>query len=310
MLQKINENLERKDYVEKLEAKYVTAYRHRAEWIDYLISEKVIFSHRNYAEQKQFTYLHAPNYYKLVFYKNESGTEYIGEGGIVLTEPNMLVLTKPLTFHMVYTPPKNPCERYVIYFMESFRYESGFDSCVFDILNSENNSSFIRMDEKIASTVFEKLAMMESALIEDSPYSEAFAKIYLIEILANLSQLPKNYDQKRIDLVADQNKIFLIKNYIDSEYANIKSISELSEKFFYSREHITREFKRSFNTSIYHYILNRKLLLSKKLLLSGISIERAAQQAGFTNISAFIRLFKKNAGMTPSEYQKKVKKLY
>lgn len=310
MLNKINENLSRKDYVEKLDARYVTAYRHRAEWVDYLIYEKVIFSHRNYAEQQQFTHLHAPNYYKLVFYKNESRTEYIGENGTVLTEPNMLVLTKPLTFHMVRTPPKIPCERYVIYFMESFRYESGFDPCVFDVLDSNSNSAFIRMNEKIAPVVFEKLAMIEEALTEDSPYSETLAKVYLIEILTYLSRFAKSYEQKQVNVVSNQNKIYLIKEYIDNEYANIKSISDLSEKFFYSREHITREFKNYFNTSIYHYILNRKLLLSKKLLLSGTSIEKSVQQAGFSNISAFIRLFKKNTGMTPSEYQKKVKKLY
>ena len=34
---------------------------------------------------------------------------------------------------------------------------------------------------------------------------------------------------------------------VDTDYANINSINEIAEKFFYSREHISREFKNRKN---------------------------------------------------------------
>jgi AraC-like DNA-binding protein len=100
-------------------------------------------------------------------------------------------------------------------------------------------------------------------------------------------------------------KIYQIKAYIDTEYANIHNISDLTQRFFYSREYITREFRKHFNTPIYQYIVSRKLLLSKKYIHLGITIDKAARMAGFTNMASYIKLFKKDTGLTPSEYQKR-----
>ena len=95
-----------------------------------------------------------------------------------------------------------------------------------------------------------------------------------------------------------------IKDYIDRNFLELPSASALCEKFFYSREYISRSFRRYYNTPIYDYILQRKLLYCRSLLEKGEGVESAAFKSGFGNLAGFGRLFKKQYGCTPSEYKK------
>ena len=54
---------------------------------------------------------------------------------------------------------------------------------------------------------------------------------------------------------------------------------------------------------IYDYILEKKMLHFKHLLLKGEGVEAAARICGFSNMSSFSKLFKKKNGCTPSEYR-------
>ena len=306
MKSKINNNIENNTYRGKLNLKYVTAYENTAGWIDYLVSEKIIFSHRNTLfSQVKHQYLHTNNYFELVVYR-QGTMEYIAENQTLVAEPNVIILSKPLTFHMNRPFNKDSCERYVIYFMENIKYETMFDESVFDILSATNQSSlYIKLNDENAQKLYDRLDTIEEALQADTKHSDALAMTYLIQLFIFLSQNSNQTDHSSSAKNAPTEKIYQIKAYIDNEYANIHSISELAQRFFYSREYITREFRRYFNTPIYQYILNRKLLLSKKYLHLGITIDKAARMAGFTNMASFIKLFKKDTGLTPSEYQKK-----
>lgn len=95
----------------------------------------------------------------------------------------------------------------------------------------------------------------------------------------------------------------LVKKYIDMKYANIQSVLEVAEHFYYSREHLSRAFKSSYNISISEYLRNRRVVESTKLL-STISVAEAAYTVGFNNQSAYISAFKSHMGCLPSEYKK------
>lgn len=305
MKSKINNNIENNAYKEKLNSKHVIAYEAHAGWIDYLVSEKIIFSHRNSLfSQVKHQYLHINNYFELVIYR-QGTMEYIAENQTLIAEPNVIILSKPLTFHMNRPFNKDTCERYVLYFMENIKYETMFNECVFDILSATNQSSlYIKLSDEKAQELYNRLDTIEETLQADFKYSDALAMTYLIQLFIFLSQNSNQTEYSSSPPNAPTEKIYQIKEYIDNEYANIHNISELAQRFYYSREYITREFKRYFNTPIYQYILNRKLLLSKKYIHLGMTIDKAARMAGFTNMASFIKFFKKDTGLTPSEYQK------
>ena len=62
-------------------------------------------------------------------------------------------------------------------------------------------------------------------------------------------------------------------------------------------------FKVYLNTTPKLYIETKKLAFSRKLLKDGLSVGEASVEAGFLDVSNFIRLFKRRFGVTPREYK-------
>ncbi|WAG68214.1 AraC family transcriptional regulator (plasmid) [Clostridium estertheticum] len=72
-----------------------------------------------------------------------------------------------------------------------------------------------------------------------------------------------------------------------------------------SRSYLFSLFKRHLNVSPQQFITNVKLTNARELLTkTEISIATVALSCGYTNPFAFSRAFKKEVGLTPSEYRK------
>ena len=151
---------------------------------------------------------------------------------------------------------------------------------------------YLNLPENEITNIISRLNRAEKSLHRDEKYSEAMAFWEIAGVFLTLSQCnsdPKNKNE--IPLLYIPEFIQEIKQYIDDNFLDIKSVDDLAKNFFYTREHITRSFKKYYNTAIYEYILQRKIL------------NRAAELSGFNNMSSFIKIFKKHIGKTPSEYK-------
>ena len=98
------------------------------------------------------------------------------------------------------------------------------------------------------------------------------------------------------------NSIIQIKQYIDENYASIPSVEHIAQQFFYSREYISRLFRKYYNISIAEYLMKYRILESQKMLDAGVSISDACYASGFNNMSTYISSFKKVIGVLPSRY--------
>lgn len=84
---------------------------------------------------------------------------------------------------------------------------------------------------------------------------------------------------------------------------NIK-ISDVAEEVAMSPSNFSQKFKTITNCSPKDYITKLKLQKSKQYLGS-LSVTDTAYEVGYDNISHYIRLFKKEFGMTPKQFQLK-----
>ena len=97
-------------------------------------------------------------------------------------------------------------------------------------------------------------------------------------------------------------------NFEQIVYGNVFndiSVQELAQKCDRSLTSFKKEFKKHFNESP-HKWNNRQRLMHARLLLSstGKSIAQIGRECNFPNTSHFIKLFKKEYGMTPVAYRK------
>lgn len=109
---------------------------------------------------------------------------------------------------------------------------------------------------------------------------------------------PKN-NRKAID------KMKIILKYVENNYANKITISEIADVIGFSESHFMRYFKETMGTSFIEYLKDYRLTMAARLLQSSEdSILNISAEVGFDNLSYFNRSFKARYGMTPRQYRK------
>ena len=89
-----------------------------------------------------------------------------------------------------------------------------------------------------------------------------------------------------------------------NEYPQKLISSEIASRCFVSRTKLMTEFKKKTGYTLLEYITFVRLAHAKEMLLSGNNVYETAIQCGFVNAANFTRVFKKQTGLTPKEYQK------
>lgn len=93
--------------------------------------------------------------------------------------------------------------------------------------------------------------------------------------------------------------------YFHKEYRNNLSIQEYANKCNISCCWFIRSFKKYTGTTPGQYLTNIRINKAKELLKNGtFNISETAEFVGYDNPLYFSRIFKKNVGMSPSEYLK------
>lgn len=103
--------------------------------------------------------------------------------------------------------------------------------------------------------------------------------------------------------------MYSIHQYIDENFAD-KSLSTniIARKFCISLGYLSSSFTKVFGVTITGYIVSKKLKYSCQLLTqTNISITNIAQMIGFNNLSYYMRAFKKQMNVTPTEYRENTK---
>ena len=104
-----------------------------------------------------------------------------------------------------------------------------------------------------------------------------------------------------------KNVTMYMRENLDKNYR----IEEIAAKFGHTRFYFSRKFKRETGFSAKEFISLLKMEKAIENLLSGKnSIILTQLDSGYESSGSFANIFKKNTGLSPKEYRKKVEKLY
>lgn len=93
--------------------------------------------------------------------------------------------------------------------------------------------------------------------------------------------------------------------YIDQNYKDPLSLSDLAGRFYLSPSYLSRLFRQFYSTTFSDYLMNIRLQAClPDLSAKSPSIEALSEQYGFPNSRSFIAHFKKKYGITPGQYRK------
>ncbi len=93
-----------------------------------------------------------------------------------------------------------------------------------------------------------------------------------------------------------------LKRYIDCNYMNRISVSDLARRFGFERSYLFRMFKARVGMGIKEYITEVKMRHAELFIKSGYSVNECSSMTGYSDSSVFSRAYKQHFGKAPSEY--------
>ncbi|MGP3784612.1 helix-turn-helix domain-containing protein [Paenibacillus sp. 1A_MP2] len=129
-------------------------------------------------------------------------------------------------------------------------------------------------------------------------------KIFFYQFVYTLVQQLKlqGVTSKEKDMVEE------IIQYIHEHFNESISLESLAEQWNYSIQYLSKQFKLRTGRSPIEYVIQARMAKAKELMIrTDATAQEIASSVGYSDVFYFTRLFKKQVGMTPGQYKKKMK---
>lgn len=104
----------------------------------------------------------------------------------------------------------------------------------------------------------------------------------------------------------DDYRLVQIERYISTNITKDITLQQVAEHFHYNMNYFSGYFKQRMGENFSSYIINMKMNIAKNLLcFTNKKLSEISSDIGYSELSYFLKVFKKNVGVSPMEYRKK-----
>lgn len=254
---------------------------------------QLIACERKEGVNDNMTKSHFHDFYEIYFLE-EGGRNIIIESDIFSIEPGMFALKAPYVMHHSYGDLNVPFKRIVLYFRPNALTSKELRDAM------ENSTGTYRPDPSLQRTMEEILRQMLEEENENPVFKQESMQSLLNAMLVTFLRKAENKEES-----CNKHLIGEVMDFIHENYAENISLEGLAKKFYVSHYYLCREFKRMTNRTIVQYIsVTRISNAQRKIMETDLSITEISNLTGFSNVTHFNRVFKKYAGISPSQYRK------
>lgn len=271
------------------------------------MEKKIEFWNENisfgYTESREMTTkydLHCHNFYEIYFFV-EGDVDYLVEGTYYKPEPGSLLLFAPNAFHGVKINSRAPYKRYTLHFDQNLLLPER-RSFLMRALPEGNKESWGTIYYRKEDTEKYDLQVYLSALRECAEMDEARREQMIpLCVEAVLSRILLMREAGKEMAVREQkDTITEILYYLNSHLQEQVTLDELAEKFFISKHHLNKVFRKRTGTTVMDYLQRKRVSSAQQMLFLGYNAKEAAVQSGFGEYSSFYRAYVRVTGHEPS----------
>ena len=243
-------------------------------------------AHRKFGEN------HCHDFYEILYVMRGTG-KYIVEGSEFIVRPRTLMLFRPFAYHHVFID-EGTYERLVIHFPKNAVVAPALS--LLENLTEENdvNGNYYP-PSAITDSLISAFDRFEVSAGLPEEERTAHMKVVLAEIIILLSA-----SKGELMLNIEEDLGARVVRYLNSNIERDINLDKLSKRFFVSKYHLCRAFKKHIGISIHGYLVQKRIIYAKQLIESGETASGAAYKVGFGDYSAFYRAYVKIVGKSPT----------
>ncbi|WP_312649658.1 AraC family transcriptional regulator [Proteiniclasticum sp.] len=246
--------------------------------------------------------LHHHDFFEVYFFvKGE--VKYQLEGRNYHLSPGDILLVNHKELHQVLIEnPDDFYERYVLWLSKD--YLKSLSSSTTDLTKcflDRHKKTLIRTtmeNQQLIRGILDRLHAHEA---REGFGSDLLPKALLTELMVELNRM--SFEESHHEPQVKKNQLIdSVISYINDNLEEEINMDQLASAFFISKYHLSREFKKYTGTTLYRYVVQKRLIRAKGLILEGHPITSVYEECGFGDYSNFFRAFKNEYGLTPKEF--------
>ncbi|GGG75243.1 helix-turn-helix transcriptional regulator [Paenibacillus radicis (ex Gao et al. 2016)] len=242
--------------------------------------------------------LHCHPFYEL-FYFISGEVSYLIEGKRYVPTPHSLLLIPPNVFHGVKIESTVSYARYALHFVPDL-LPIEVRTTLLSPFHSEGDSNDFYFPGAADSSMTSFFEQLMDCLEMDDDIRALSARIRLEALLTQLLFMSRSRKDGRTAELHSQSMTPVLA-YLNEHLTTEITLDELSARFFISKHHLNKMFRKATGTTIGHYILHKRVVLASQLMQEGHPASLAAMNAGFQHYSSFYRAYKSIYGHSPTE---------
>ena len=225
------------------------------------MSHPIIFPQRNYSlkpDTNMFK-MHTHDIYEIYCFL-EGNAKYYVEGNIYNLKPNDILIIKKAEAHSLLINYESPYKRIVVNFNSDALLSNKPEELLSFLdnkpLGKNNRYSAIKFNTKNWIYYLENIC--DANTLEGQ-------QLYLTVLVNELNREYKKISDKETqhDIITD------IIEYINSNLTGNLRLDDICKKFYLSKMHLNRRFKLITGSTVWDYVIIKRLLLAKELLQNG-----------------------------------------
>ena len=253
--------------------------------------------------------LHAHDYYEFYLHIN-GGRQYCVDDYVFELKQNQMIIIPPLHMHGLV------CDRALVNYERCYLYLTPetlkncglnkIDLCKY-FEDACNNKKFTQeISGEKTNFIIEIMKKIERRKSYEKSETDSFLFLEDYSMILNVLMIAQKISMKSPKLnnpSTNNTAISKALHFINQHFTEELSIKELSAKFNMSESSLSHEFKKYSKKSVYEYVLYKRVIKAKELLLTDSNLTQIALDCGFNDYSNFLRVFKKFSGYSPREYK-------
>lgn len=244
--------------------------------------------------------MHIHNLYELDYITSGRGYYHI-EGTKYPIFAGCILLIRPIDAHMTQVNTDTLYERITVHFSADTLKELDSSGILEQFIN-ELPAPQITPPNSYESFFKQLFLSLNTLNAEPLPYQKRMIVSTVFLALSTLRHIQSISPEPPVVLgISISDTIRDIMIYINQHLAENLSLDDLCKQFGISKSYLNKRFKEIAGTTLWDYVLIKRLSVARQSIHNGVSIQRAYRESGFSDYSNFYRCYVKRFGISPKE---------
>ena len=230
--------------------------------------------------------------------------EYAVESAVYKLKPWDVLLVKHHGIHKAIIDKSEPYERIIIYLDRQYFERVSPDTPLLECFEAADRQGgrLLQPGEGQRRELGAAIDAYERAVGDRRFGAQALRDTLITQLLIQVGRM-SDAAPERFEARCDA-KIREALSYINENLGRELTVEALAEKVYLSKYHFMRLFKAQTGSTVHAYARQKRLLCAARMIREGLPANKAAEDSGFTDYSAFHRAFRESFGISPGQLKK------